>query len=97
MSLGHPYWCGRRKRAARRIARDARQLAPLIALACCFAGSATAILVAHRVPDPFAAPTAQVLPAVSAPVATARVVAGEPMAEREAAASGCPTTAAEAY
>jgi len=34
----------------RRVAHDLRQLAPMIAIACCFAGSATAILVVHHVP-----------------------------------------------
>ena len=90
MSLGHPHWRGRRKRVARRLARDLRQLAPLIAIASCFAGSAMAILVAPLVPVAFEAPAAETggvsLPAVSAE--PERCETGDASAP---SAAGCPT------
>lgn len=45
-----PRWTRRHKRRTRRWANDARICAPLIALALCIAGSATAILAVEHVP-----------------------------------------------
>ncbi len=45
-----PRWTRRHKRRTRRWANDARIFAPLIALAFCVAGSATAILAVEHVP-----------------------------------------------
>ena len=44
-----PRWSRRHKRRARRIGYDVRLFAPLVAIAVCLAGSATAILAAERV------------------------------------------------
>lgn len=52
MSEQEPFWSRRHKRRARRFAYDVRLVAPLLALALCIAGSATAILAVER-----AAPT----------------------------------------
>ncbi|GEM_PF-4401012 len=45
-----PRWTRRHKRCTRRWANDARICAPLIAIALCVAGSATAILAVEHVP-----------------------------------------------
>ena len=45
-----PRWTRRHKRRTRRWANDARIWAPLIALALCVAGSATAILAVEHIP-----------------------------------------------
>lgn len=42
-------WSRRHKRRGRRVAYDLRLVAPLIAIALCLAGSATAILAVERV------------------------------------------------
>ena len=44
-----PRWSRRRKRRGRRIAHDLRVFAPLVAIALCLVGSATAIFAAERV------------------------------------------------
>ena len=49
MSELEPRWSRRHKRRGRRVAYDLRLVAPLIAIALCLAGSATAILAVERV------------------------------------------------
>ena len=45
-------WNKRRKRPVRRVANDLRLAAPIISIALCFAGSATAIFATERAPLP---------------------------------------------
>ncbi len=50
MNAERKRWKKRRKRPVRRIANDLRLAAPIISIALCFAGSATAIFATEHAP-----------------------------------------------
>jgi hypothetical protein len=62
-----PRWSRRHKRRGRRVAYDLRLVAPLIAIALCLAGSATAILAVERVPPVEPRPAFDAWASVAAP------------------------------
>ncbi len=66
-----PRWSRRHKARGRRIGYDLRLIAPLIGIALCLAGSATAILAVERV-APAALQTAEINALTPPAVATGR-------------------------
>jgi hypothetical protein len=86
MSRGQQRWRGRRKRTIRRIGHDLRLIAPMIALAACFAVSAGVIATAQHAPDLLIHGVARAtqgldLPSVGAPPPSSREAGEERVLE----------------